>query len=62
MEMSNKEKRIPFQVKLLESNYNKTKLESEKLWLTMSAFLSILISSYQWMDVKLDNKNIGDEK
>jgi len=56
--MSIPEKRIPFQVKLLESNYNKTKTESAKLWLTMSAFLSILISSYQEVDVKFDDKNI----
>lgn len=59
--MTNKEKRIPFLVKLLESNYNKTKIESEKLWLTMSGFLSILISSYQWIDVKFDKQEKKDK-
>lgn len=55
--MSNKEKRIPFQVKLLESNYNKTKTESKKLWLTMSAFLSMLIANYQWMNIQPNNQD-----
>jgi len=47
-----REPRIPFHVKLLESNYNKTKIEAEKLWLNMSSFLSMLIANYEWIDIK----------
>lgn len=54
--MLNKPKRIPLQVKLLESNYNKIKTESEKLWITMSALLSLLIVNYKSVNIKSDNQ------
>lgn len=40
------EKRIPFQVKMPEQNYNKMKSEAEKLWLTMSSFINMLVFTY----------------
>jgi len=43
--------RIPFQIKLQKNHHDKLKLESEKLSLTMSAFVWLLIETYKNTDV-----------
>ena len=54
--MTPKEKRIALPVKLLWENYIKVKKESEKLWLTMSWFISMLISTYISTEIKSENR------
>ena len=55
IQMSNK--RTVFTLKLTDENYKKIKEESKKLELTMSAFMSMLIASYEGLDIKYTNKN-----
>ncbi len=49
--MTPKEKRIALPIKLLWENYTKVKKESEKLWLTMSWFISMLIADYDSVNI-----------
>jgi len=55
IQMSNK--RTVFTLKLTDENYKKIKEESKKLELTMSAFMSMLIASYEGLDIKYTNNN-----
>ena len=50
-------KRTVFTLKLTDENYKKIKEESKKLELTMSAFMSMLIASYEGLDIKYTNNN-----
>lgn len=40
------EKRIPFQIKMPPENYEKMKSEADRLGLTMSSFVNMLIFTY----------------
>lgn len=44
-------KRQLFSLKLTDNNYRKLKEESEKLEISMSAFLALLIADYKWIKV-----------
>lgn len=46
-----RKKRIPFQIKLLEDNHIKMKSEADRLWITMSSFVSMLITKYDSTDI-----------
>lgn len=56
--MKNKPTRVPFQIKLLKEHHDKIKIESEKLWLQMSSFISMLIAKYDWVEIKSNEENI----
>lgn len=58
--MKNKIKRNLFSIRLLPENYEKMKIESDKLWLTASAFISFLIKKYVETKVEFDFSSTWD--
>ena len=53
----NNKNRIQFSLKLTEDNHEKVRIESAKIWLTMSAFIWMLITTYNWVDITFKDKN-----
>ena len=56
--MTKKTKRTVFTLKLTDANYKKIREESQKLELTMSAFMSMLIANYNWIHIKYTDNTL----
>lgn len=53
--MSFKEKKIQFPIKITKEHRQKIEKESNKVWLTMSGFMSMLIETYKYTEIIRNN-------